>query len=379
MAAVDADGIGAAALAFRLADVDPMLVAALFEEGDVLLAERSKPLQDELERLLIGKAQLGVFDEGRIDVVHVHLVVAQDTLTDMHIAVHERRCVVDRLDEVAVDALVDVFAHERLLKAALISADVFIEDVLLDAAVIGRCERPQNFSVSGIEETERFFALCAVLPAHDHGIQPVRDRLLLAFVLDLGRVELGVVEHAEHVVGNGHGLRRLREDALLRFGEDILLLGKNAGEHIVVVFEAFVRGEGSERLFGEGGEFGRHEGRFHRIFGHEPHHLAHVTHVLGVADVLVVLQKGIEIDAHHFDRERFFLFEIGNEVFCGVEGAAVFCKADLGSERVEGDLPSLIGREDVFHRPLVFLFYFRSFHKIPPKMVSKPMPCKFNS
>ena len=356
-----------------------MLVAPLFEEGDILLPERRKPFQDEFERLFIGKTQLGVLHEGRIDVVHVHLVVAQDALTNMHIAVHERRRVVDRLDEVAIDALVDVFAHERLLKTALVSADVFIEDVLLDAAVIGRCERPQNFSVSGIEETERLFAFCAVLPAHDHGIQPVRDRLLLALVLDLGRVELGVVEHAEHVVGNGHGLRRLREDALLRFGEDILLLGKDASEHIVVVLEAFVSGEGFERLFGERGEFGRHEGSFHRILGHEPHHLAHITHIFGVADVFVVLQKGIEIDAHHIDGERFFLFEVGKKMFRSVERAAIFCKVDLGSERFECDLPCLIGRENVFHRPLVFLFYFRSFHKFPPKMVSKSMLYKFSS
>ena len=43
MKTVDADRICAALLALRLADVDPALVAALFEEPDILLAEARDP------------------------------------------------------------------------------------------------------------------------------------------------------------------------------------------------------------------------------------------------------------------------------------------------------------------------------------------------
>ena len=219
----------------------------------------------------------------------MHFLVAEHTLADVHIAVHDGRRVVDGLDEIAVDALIDILAQKRFLQAAFIAADVLVEDILLDASVVGRGKRSEDLAVCGVEEPERFLALGAVLPAHDHGVKPVRDRLLLALVFDLGRVEFGIVEQPEHVVCNGHGLGRLCKDALLRLGKDVLFFCDQTGEHIVVVLEALIGRKGTERLFGERGEFGRHKGSLHRKLRQNAHHLAHIAHVLGVADVLVVL------------------------------------------------------------------------------------------
>ena len=239
--AVGARAVCAAALARRLAHVHPAFGKPLAQESAVFLAERRKPAHDQLARVLVGELELRVFDERRVDVVHMLLFISQNALAQGDIAVHIRQIFMHGGDQVLIDADGDVLPFQRALQTGIVAAGAGQEHVLFDVAEIGRRDRVGQVDIGLIILRKRTAAKVAVLAVQKDAVHSVRERDAAARpVLDLAEADIRVVDHRKDILKLRIDLAALREQLFLRRGQDVLFAADEAAQIIILIAQAFI-------------------------------------------------------------------------------------------------------------------------------------------
>ena len=115
--AVAARAVRAAALAVRFLNVYPALVVALFQKRLILLAERRKPLNYILVRLVVVQLKVNSVDKRRVNIVKIQLIVPQKLFSVRNIAVHRGHIFRNCVQKILVNLSVDVLAEKRIFQA----------------------------------------------------------------------------------------------------------------------------------------------------------------------------------------------------------------------------------------------------------------------
>ena len=124
-------GIGAAALALILVDVNPTVIKALFQDGAIILSQRSQGLIHCLLCLLIGNVLVHIRQQRGVNVVEVQLLHTQQLFAKPDIAVHTGKLFMNRFNEVIIDGHRHIGAVQRRFQRGIVFSGIGVEFQLL--------------------------------------------------------------------------------------------------------------------------------------------------------------------------------------------------------------------------------------------------------
>ena len=174
--AVDAPGVGAAALALVLAAVDPAGLEALEEVMLIGAAERREGFFEDGCGLLVSVGGSWLFNDGHVEVVHVDLIELEQALLDRHVAVERGKGGVCRFDGAVVDGERDFADIERRCAHRLVVAHGGRELAALDGGAVERGEGVAEGVVRLEKLRERILADFSLLAAQEVHIAALGER-----------------------------------------------------------------------------------------------------------------------------------------------------------------------------------------------------------
>ena len=184
------------------------------QHGGIILAEHGERVEHGGLRLLKGDFLRHIGDNGRINIIHVQLVCAEQTAAQGDIAVHLVEVRVDALDETVVNAHRHLGRVERGVEWRGTCARLQKKRSCFELRVKRRGERIAIAAERCVVGLKRIAPQRAVAALEQGNKGRIGQRLLRARAVGHGgKAEVGVVEHAEDGVGAvGHlaGIRQQR-------------------------------------------------------------------------------------------------------------------------------------------------------------------------
>ena len=352
-----AGGIGAAALAHVLIDVDPAIVKALLQDLPIVLAHGRQGLVDGLLGLFKGDLDVRAGDQGRIEVVEVQFLHTKKLFPQTDVAVHFVKVLVYRLDQIVIDLHGNIGVVQRGFQGGAVFSGVRVELQGLDLGIQGRGYRVLVGGPGVIGVSEGGLAELPVIRLHVGDIgalgQGVLDAVLVHGVgesqIGVGKLGIDIIGRLHHLPGHGQQLFLIGAQHMGGMPSDIEQIAAIALQAGLLGVEAFHIGVGDRHDLrcGKGGGGGvAHVGGH----GHAVHFL-----ILGDPGVLVISAGGVIPDVAQKDLRGLGLLREGQQrpgVLTQLSGKA---RQLFGQklQLIQVLLPGLVGGIQVLHSPAV--------------------------
>ena len=351
----DAGGVRAAALADVGVHVEPAMVEALAQHGGIILAEHGERVEHGGLRLLKGDFLRHIGDNGRINIIHVQLVCAEQTAAQGDIAVHLVEVRVDALDETVVNAHRHLGRVERGVECGGVPARVCKKAELLELRVKRRGERIAIAAERCVVGLKRIAPQRAVAALEQGNKGRIGQRLLRARAVGHGgKAEVGVVEHAEDGVGAVGHLAGIRQQRLALRGEDVRPAAADPLDGTAIGRQLRLLGvEARERFIAECKQLARSKRACAGERDGKAQRLAAQVLIKAVRGILVRLAVGVAVEPADADVQLIVESEIGQQRLRALTEAALIggdCFG-IGPERFVLGPPRLVRGEDVGEIP----------------------------
>ena len=359
---IAAGGVRAAALALVLVNVDPAVLEALLEDGDVILAKGLQGLYDYLLRLLIGDLAVGVAHYGGVEIVHVELGNAHQLFAELNVLMQVLEVRVDGVDEVVIHGNGDLRPVESGVEGGFVIPCAGVENEALYLRIEERRRGVLELREGVVEALERGLADLGIGVFHEGDEGALGDYELAAvLIMDGGEFDVRIAECGGRLAGGARHLTGKRKDPLLRIGKGMGLERAQTGELPLVEPEL---GLGREELFqlliGDGDELRSGEGIRRADGDVKVHYFPLHALIEGVAGILVGLAHGVIAEALDLDLELVAELQILIDGLRALAQPAAE-RRDLGGIDLGGLkslFPCLVGGEKILGSPCVLLFDF---------------------
>ena len=291
----NAHGIRTTALCGCFVNVDPTVVEGRFHDLTVVFAQGSKALDNKLASILVLAGNVGIFENGCVQVVHVESFHAHQLFAKSNVAVKWLEGVVHALDEIVVHSLVYLFVEQRTFHCATKLASLCVEHVCLDTAFVQAGKCVDFFDVRLVVGFESQFANGLVFVLQASGIGAVAKLNGLSVHLDGFEFQIATVQTVENFLELTGKTAHVGKQKFFRFGQNVRFATKHVCKLHVVVGKSRVGNECLKLLVGKGGKFRRHKGRQCATLCEEAVHFGKACLPFGVLAVFVVAHECVAV------------------------------------------------------------------------------------